>query len=56
MSRGDDAAHADALRRLDESLEETRRLEGRCADARETPREPEAEEALAAGRAQVAAH
>jgi hypothetical protein len=55
MSRDDDAAYADAVRRLDASLKETRRLEARCDDVRGTPAEPEAEAALAAGRAQLAA-
>jgi hypothetical protein len=55
MSRDDDAAHADAVRRLDASLRETRRLEARHEDLRGTTAEPDAEAALAAGRAQVAA-
>ena len=55
MSRNDDAAYADAVRRLDASLKETRRLEARCGDVRGTAAESDAEAALAAGRAQVAA-
>jgi hypothetical protein len=55
MSREDDEAHADAVRRLDDSVAERRRLAKCRDDARETPDEDEAEAALAAGRAQVAA-
>jgi hypothetical protein len=55
MSRDDDAAHADAVRRLDASLKETQWLEARREDLRGTAAEPDAEAALAAGRAQVAA-
>jgi hypothetical protein len=55
MSWKDDAAHADAVRRLDDSVTERRRLAKCCDDARETPDEPEAEAALVAGRAQLAA-
>lgn len=55
MSRDDDAAHADALRRLDAAMEEQRLLAEGCDDVRETKREPAAEASLAAGRAKVAA-
>jgi hypothetical protein len=55
MSRDDDAAHADAVRRLDDSVEQRRKLREGCDDVRETPAEAEAEAALAAARAQVAA-
>ena len=53
MSREDDRAHADAVRQLDDSVDETRRLTERRDDARETRREAQAEAALAAGRARV---
>ena len=55
MSRDDDAARADAVRRLDASIEERRKLLEQRDDVRGTPAEPGAEAALAAGRAQVAA-
>jgi hypothetical protein len=55
MSREDDAAHADAVRRLDASIEERRKLREHRDDVRGTSAESEAEAALAAGRAQVAA-
>jgi len=55
MSREDDAAHADAVRRLDASMEQRRRLAAACDDVRGTQDEGEAEAALAAGRAQVTA-
>ena len=55
MSREDDAAHADAVRRLDASMEQRRRLAAACDDVRGTQDEAVAEAALAAGRAQVTA-
>lgn len=55
MSRNDDAAHADALRRLDASLAEQRQLADRLDDARGTASEPDATDRLSAVRAQVAA-
>jgi hypothetical protein len=55
MSKDDDAAHADAVRRLDASIETGRKLREDCDEVRGTPDEPEAEAALAAQRAQVAA-
>jgi hypothetical protein len=54
MSGDDDAAHADAVRRLDEAVTKRRRLTERRDDARETPDEHDAEADLAAGRAQEA--
>jgi uncharacterized membrane protein YqiK len=55
MSHDDDAAHADAVRRLDASLDEKRRLEERRDEVRGTADETDAEANLAAGRAQAAA-
>jgi hypothetical protein len=55
MSREDDRAHADAVRQLDDSVEDQRRLTERCNDARETADESDAEADLASARARVAA-
>jgi hypothetical protein len=55
MSRDDDGGHADALRKLDHSVEEMRELTQRRDLARETPDERQAEAQLAAGRARAAA-
>jgi hypothetical protein len=55
MSRDDDSAHADAVRRLDACVDERRKLQEGRDEVRGTPAEREAEAALAAGRAQVAA-
>ena len=55
MSQGDDRAHADAVRRLDDSVDEKRRLAERADDMRGTPQEPQAEADLAAARARASA-
>ena len=55
MSRDDDSAHADAVRRLDDSMDQHRKLQKDRDVVRGTPAEADAETALAAGRAQVAA-
>ena len=55
MSRNNDAAHADALRRLDASIEEQRDVARTLDEARGTPSEADAADKLSAVRAQVAA-
>jgi hypothetical protein len=55
MSREDDRAHADAVRQLDDSVEDQRRLLERRDDARETAEESDAKTDLASARARVAA-
>jgi hypothetical protein len=54
LSRDQDVAHADAVRRLDESLGEQQRITHRLDEVRETRSEPDAADELHAAQAQVA--